>query len=76
MSYQTSSKLSRSFWLLISARKLLCFSAQSEGRKTDGTGGWRKKKRAGGENSKRMGSARNRESNVTIGNILAFELKG
>ena len=38
--------------------------------------GWRKKKRAGGENSKRMGSARNRESNVTIGNILAFELKG
>ena len=32
MSYQTSSKLSRSFWLLIGARKLLCFSAQSEGR--------------------------------------------
>ena len=29
MSYQTSSKLSRSFWLLIGARKLLCFSAQS-----------------------------------------------
>ena len=26
------SKLSRSFWLLIGARKLLCFSAQSEGR--------------------------------------------
>ena len=32
MSYQTSSKLSWSFWLLISARKLLCFSAQSEDR--------------------------------------------
>ena len=32
MSYQTSSKLSRSFWLLIGARKLLCSSAQSEGR--------------------------------------------
>ena len=32
MSYQTSSKLSWSFWFLISARKLLCFSAQSEGR--------------------------------------------
>ena len=31
MSYQTSSKLSRSFWRLIGARKLLCFSAQSEG---------------------------------------------
>ena len=31
MSYQTSSKLSWSFWLLIGARKLLCFSAQSEG---------------------------------------------
>ena len=29
MSYQTSSKLSPSFWLLIGARKLLCFSAQS-----------------------------------------------
>ena len=76
MSCQTSSKLSRSFWLLIGARKRLCFSAQSEGRKTDGTRGWRKKKRAGGENSKRMGSGRNKESKVTIGNILAFELKG
>ena len=32
MSYQTSSKLSPSFWFLIGARKLLCFSAQSEGR--------------------------------------------
>ena len=32
MSYQTSSKLSSSFWLLIGARKLLCFSALSEGR--------------------------------------------
>ena len=32
MSYQTSSKLSRAFWLLIGARKLLCFLAQSEGR--------------------------------------------
>ena len=31
MSYQTSSKRSPSFWLLIGARKLLCFSAQSEG---------------------------------------------
>ena len=33
MSYQTSSKLSRSFWVLIGARKRLCFSAQSEGKK-------------------------------------------
>ena len=32
MSYQTSSKRSPPFWLLIDARKLLCFSAQSEGR--------------------------------------------
>ena len=32
MSYQTSSKLSLSFWILIGARKLLRFSAQSEGR--------------------------------------------
>ena len=32
MSYQTSSKLSQLFLLLIGARKLLCFSAQSEGR--------------------------------------------
>ena len=32
MFYQTSSKLSSSFWLLIGARKLLCFSALSEGR--------------------------------------------
>ena len=30
MSYQTSSKRSQPFWLLIGARKLLCFSAQSE----------------------------------------------
>ena len=30
MSYQTSSKWSLPFWLLIGARKLLCFSAQSE----------------------------------------------
>ena len=30
MSYQTSSKRSSPFWLLIGARKLLCFSAQSE----------------------------------------------
>ena len=28
MSYQTSSKRSPSFWLLIGARKLLCFSAE------------------------------------------------
>ena len=32
MSYQTSSKRSPPFWLLIGARKLLCFSAQSKGR--------------------------------------------
>ena len=32
MSYQTSSKRSPLFWLLIGARKLLCFSAQSKGR--------------------------------------------
>ena len=32
MSYQTSSKWSQLFWLLIGARKLLCFSAQSEAR--------------------------------------------
>ena len=32
MSYQTSSKRLPPFWLLIGARKLLCFSAQSEGR--------------------------------------------
>ena len=32
MSYQTSSKRSSPFWLLIGARKLLCFSAQSEAR--------------------------------------------
>ena len=30
MSYQTNSKQSPPFWLLIGARKLLCFSAQSE----------------------------------------------
>ena len=33
MSYRTSSKQSLSFWLLIGARKLLCFSGQSEGSK-------------------------------------------
>ena len=32
MSYQTSSRWSPPFWLLIGARKLLCFSAQSEAR--------------------------------------------
>ena len=32
MSYQTSSKRSPPFWLLIGARKLLCFFAQSEAR--------------------------------------------
>ena len=32
MSYQTSSKRSQPFWLLIGARKLLCFSSQSEAR--------------------------------------------
>ena len=32
MSYQTCSKRSQPFWLLIGARKLLCFSAQSEAR--------------------------------------------
>ena len=32
MSYQTSSKRLPLFWFLIGARKLLCFSAQSEGR--------------------------------------------
>ena len=32
MSCQTSSKRSLPFWLLIGARKLVCFSAQSEGR--------------------------------------------
>ena len=32
MSYQTSSRRSPPFWLLIGARKLLCFSAQSEAR--------------------------------------------
>ena len=31
MSYQTSSKMPRPFWLLIGARKVLCFPAQSEG---------------------------------------------
>ena len=31
-SYQTSSKRSQPFWMLIGARKLLCFSAQSEAR--------------------------------------------
>ena len=30
MSYQTSSKRSPLFWILIGARKLLCFSAQSQ----------------------------------------------
>ena len=32
MSYQTNSKRSPPFWLLIGARKILCFSAQSEAR--------------------------------------------
>ena len=32
MSYQTTSKRSPPLWFLIGARKLLCFSAQSEGR--------------------------------------------
>ena len=32
MSYQTTSKRSPPFWLLIGARKILCFSAQSEAR--------------------------------------------
>ena len=32
ISYQTSSKRSPPFWLLIGARKLLCFSVQSKGR--------------------------------------------
>ena len=32
MSYQTSSKRLPPFWLLIGARKRLCFSAQAEGR--------------------------------------------
>ena len=33
MSYQTSSKMPLPFWLLIGARKLLCFPTQSEGSK-------------------------------------------
>ena len=33
VSYQNSSKRQRPFWLLIGARKLLCFSAQSKGSK-------------------------------------------
>ena len=33
MSYQTSSKRSPPFWLLTGARKLLCFSAQSQARR-------------------------------------------
>ena len=40
MSYQTSSKLSPSFWLLIGARKLLCFSAQSEGKTATTVWNW------------------------------------
>ena len=40
MSYQTSSKLLQSFWLLIGARQLLCFSAQSEGRTTATVWNW------------------------------------
>ena len=44
MSYQTSSKLSPSFWLLIGARKLLCFSAQSEGRTATTVWNWAGKK--------------------------------
>ena len=44
MSYQTSSKLSRSFWPLIGARKLLRFSAQSEGRTAATVWNWTGKK--------------------------------
>ena len=33
---ETSSKRSRSFWLLIGARKLFCFSAHSEGSRPNG----------------------------------------
>ena len=40
MSYQTSSKRSPPFWLLIGARKLLCFSAQSEGRMAETVWNW------------------------------------
>lgn len=39
-------------------------------------GGGGRKKRAGGENSKSVGSGENRENYATFGNILAFELKG
>ena len=44
MSYQTSSKLSRSFWLLISARKLCVFlpSQKAERPMEQGGGGRRK----------------------------------
>ena len=42
MSYQTSSKRSPPSWLLIGARKRLCFSAQSEGRTAANGQLWRK----------------------------------
>ena len=51
MSYQTSSKLSRSFWLLIGARKLLCFSAQSEGRTAATVWNWSDKTRGSSRRS-------------------------
>ena len=40
MSYQTSSKRSPPFWLLIGARQLLCFSAQPEARKAATVWNW------------------------------------
>ena len=40
--------LSRSFWLLIGARKLFCFSAQSEGRKAATIWNWSGKRMAPG----------------------------
>ena len=40
MSYQISSKRSPPFWLLIGASKLLCFSAQSEGRTAAAVCNW------------------------------------
>ena len=43
MSYQTSSKRSPPFWLLIGARELLCFSAQSEARTVATVWNWSSK---------------------------------
>ena len=43
MSYQTSSKRSPPFWLLIGARKLLCLSAQSKGRTAATVWNWSSK---------------------------------